>query len=122
MLFSDDYPFAWNISELEEENELRPGMLHVGKQIMHHIVNFGKGLAEHHIPGNGGQNLLNNPYWTKELADHMGKLDHERFVVFLPLMLSRTQDDKGRVSWTFFGGSIHGPEQAFWKAFTKEQG
>ena len=122
MLFSDDYPLAWNISELEEENELRPGLHHVGKQIMHHIVNFGKGLTEHHIPGNRGQNLLNNPYWTKELADHAGKLDHERFVVFLPLMLSRTQDDKGRVSWTFFGGSIHGPEHAFWKSFYKGTG
>jgi hypothetical protein len=117
MLFSEDDPFAWNISELEEENELRPGMQHVGKQIMHHIINLGKGLTEHHIPGHGGQNLNNNPYWTQELADHAGKLSHEKFVVLLPLMLSKTQDDKGRVNWTFFGGSIHGPEKAFWKSF-----
>jgi hypothetical protein len=117
MLFSEDEPFAWNISELEEENELRPGLQHAGKQIMHHIVNFGKGLTEHIIPGHGGQNLLNNPYWPKELADQAGKLTHEKFVVFLPLMLSKTQDDKGRVNWTLFGGSIHGPEKAFWKSF-----
>jgi hypothetical protein len=117
MLFSEDDPFAWNISELEEDNELRPGMQHAGKQIMHHIVNFGKGLTEHIIPGHGSQNLLNNPYWPKELADHTGKLNHEKFVVFLPLMLSKTQDDKGRVNWTLFGGSIHGPEKAFWKSF-----
>ncbi len=32
-------------------------------------------------------------------------------------MLSRTQDDKGRVVWTFFGNSIHEPEEAFWKSF-----
>src|SRR5665647_3801764 len=32
-------------------------------------------------------------------------------------MLSRTQDDKGRVIWTFFGNSIHDPEQTFWKSF-----
>jgi hypothetical protein len=30
------------------------------------------------------------------------------------LALSRTQDDKGRVRWTFFGSSELGPEQAFW--------
>lgn len=117
LLFSENDPFSWNISELEEENELRPGMQHIGKQIMHHIISFGKGLTEHHIPGHGGLNLINNPYWTKELADHAGKLNHEKFVVFLPLMLSKTQDDKGRVNWTFFGGSIHGPELAFWKSF-----
>ncbi len=117
MLFSAENPFGWNISELEEENELRPGLNHAGRQIMHHIINFGKGLSEHHIPGHGGQNLMNNPYWTKELAEHSGKLNQEKFVVLLPLMLSKTQDDKGRVNWTFFGTSIHGPEKTFWKSF-----
>jgi hypothetical protein len=32
-------------------------------------------------------------------------------------MLSRTQDDKGRVIWTFFGNSIDDPEQSFWNNF-----
>ena len=122
LLVSNENPYSWNISELEEENELRPGLQHAGKQIIHHIVNFGKGLTEHHIPGHGGQNLINNPYWTKELDEHRGKLAHEKFVCLLPLMLSKTQDDKGRVNWTLFGGSIHGPEKAFWKSFRKDEG
>jgi len=33
------------------------------------------------------------------------------------MMLSRTQDDKGRVTWTLFGNSVDDPEKVFWKAF-----
>jgi hypothetical protein len=33
----------------------------------------------------------------------------------MPLALSRTQDDKGRIRWTLFGSSEQGPERAFWK-------
>ena len=115
--FAEDDPYGWKVSELEEEYELKPGIEHIGRQIMEHVVAFGRGLPEHHIPGHGGQNLRDNPYWPPELAARAGRLDRERYVVFLPLMLSRTQDDKGRVKWTFFGGSIHGPEEAFWKSF-----
>ena len=35
----------------------------------------------------------------------------------LPLALSRTQDDKGRVRWTLFGVSEQGPARAFWRSF-----
>jgi len=31
--------------------------------------------------------------------------------------LSKTNDDKGRVRWTFFRASEQGPEKAFWKSF-----
>ena len=48
---------------------------------------------------------------------HAGRLSQERFVVFLGLSLSRTQDDKGRIRWSFFGSSEQGPEKAFWKSF-----
>src|SRR6202040_3360626 len=58
-----------------------------------------------------------NLYWSKELEDHAGKLPHERCVVMLPLAFSRTQDDKGRLRWTLFGGSEQGPGKAFWKGF-----
>ena len=44
-------------------------------------------------------------------------MPHERFVVLAALALSRTQDDKGRVRWTLFGGSEQGPERAFWRSF-----
>ena len=61
--------------------------------------------------------LAGNPYWPSELAQAAGRLAHERFVVLAPLALSRTQDDKGRVRWTLFGGSEQGPARAFWKGF-----
>jgi hypothetical protein len=116
-ILPEDDLFGWNISEMEEEYELKPGIEHIGRQIMNNILKLGKGLPEHFISGHGGENLINNPYWPPDLATHAGSLTHERFVTILPLMLSRTQDDKGRVIWTFFGNSIHDPEKVFWKNF-----
>ncbi|MGA2405925.1 MAG: M28 family peptidase [Bacteroidales bacterium] len=116
-ILDEEDPFGWKISEMEEEYELKPGIEHIGHQIISNIVKLGKGLPQHFISGHGGENLKNNPYWPSELADHAGSLFHERYVTLLPLMLSRTQDDKGRVIWTFFGNSIHEPEQVFWKSF-----
>src|SRR5664279_2183729 len=113
----DDDLYGWRISEMEEEYELKPGIEHIGHQIMNNIIKLGKGLQEHAISGHGRENLSDNPYWPNELASHAGSLFHERFITLLPLMLSRTQDDKGRVIWTFFGNSIHEPEQIFWKNF-----
>ena len=37
-------------------------------------------------------------------------------MVLLPLALTKTQDDKGRVRWTVFGSSELGPERAFWQS------
>lgn len=116
-VFSKDDPFGWKISEIEEEIELKTGLEHTGKQILKQIHHFGMGMPSYHIWGHGHENIQNNPYWPDDLAKKAGKLPHEKFVSLLPLMLSRTQDDKGRVSWTYFGGSIHGPEKAFWKSF-----
>jgi Peptidase family M28 len=116
-ILQEDDPYGWKISEMEEEYELKPGIEHIGYQIMSNILKLGKGLPEHFISGHGGENLFKNPYWPSELSDHAGSLLHERFVTLLPLMLSRTQDDKGRVIWTFFGNSIHEPEYVFWKSF-----
>ena len=42
---------------------------------------------------------------------------HERYVIIAPLALSRTQDDKGRVRWTLFGGSEYGPAVALDREF-----
>ncbi|MCX6320720.1 MAG: M28 family peptidase [Bacteroidia bacterium] len=117
LILSENDPFGWKITEMEEEYELKPGIEHIGQQIMNNIIKLGKGLPEHFISGHGGENLRNNPYWPPELAGSAGSLSHEKYVTLLPLMLSRTQDDKGRVIWTFFGNSIHDPEQAFWKSF-----
>ena len=116
-LLSQNDPFGWNITEMEEEYELKPGIEHIGQQIMSNIIKLGKGITQHFISGHGGENLINNPYWPAELAARAGSLSQERYVALLPLMLSRTQDDKGRVIWTFFGNTIHDPEQTFWKNF-----
>ncbi len=48
---------------------------------------------------------------------HKGLLAHERYVTLLPLALSKTLDDKGRVRWTVFGASEQGPARAFWRSF-----
>ena len=60
---------------------------------------------------------MDNPYWPLRLAEKAGAIPHERFVFLSPLALSLTQDDKGRVRWTLFGGSEQGPERDFWKSF-----
>jgi hypothetical protein len=117
MILAEDDLFGWKITESEEENELRPGIEHIGVQIVKNLIKLGKALPEHFISGHGGENLRNNPYWPPELAAAAGSLKSERYVTLLPLMLSRTQDDKGRVIWTFFGNSIHDPEDTFWKSF-----
>lgn len=116
-LISENDPFGWKITEMEEEYELIKGIEHVGQQIMSAIIKLGKGEKEHFISGHGHENLISNPFWPPELASCAGTLHNERFVTLLPMMLSRTQDDKGRVIWTLFGNSIHDPEQTFWKNF-----
>jgi hypothetical protein len=122
ILFSDDDTFGWHITEIEEEYELRPGIEHIGSEVMNNIIKLGRGLTEHYIHGHGGENLKDNPYWPPELASKAGTLFHERFVTLLPLMLSRTKDDKGRIIWTLFGNSIHDPESTFWKNFYTSPG
>ena len=122
LLFSDEDAFGWRVSELEEEYELAPGLEHLAKQIHEHVVSLGVDKTAHPIAGHQGRNLKDNPYWAPELEERAGKLAHERHVLILPLAFSRTQDDLGRVRWTFFGGSEQGPEQAFWKSFYTEPG
>jgi hypothetical protein len=121
-VFDKNDPFGWKITELEEEFELRPGIVHVGRQIMNSLLKLGKGQKAVHINGHFRQNLINNPYWPEELSSRTATLNHERFITLLPMMLSRTQDDKGRVTWTFFGNSIHDPEPAFWNGFYSAPG
>ncbi len=116
-LFAEDDLYGWRVSEIEEEYELQPGLENIARQVMEHLLKLGRGESGHHIGGHQGHNLIGNPYWSAELAARAGRLDHERYVVLLPLALSRTQDDMGRVRWTLFGNSEQGPERAFWKSF-----
>jgi hypothetical protein len=102
----------WHVSAYEERLELRPGLEHLARSIVTCLTHLGRGQVAHGVARN---KCINNPYWPPELAEHAGRLEHERYVVLLSLALSRTQDDKGRVRWTFFGGSEQGPARAFWK-------
>ena len=114
VLFQSSDPFGWNVTEYEETMELRPGLERLASQLVRVVEHLGAGRPAHGI---ARQKLEGNPYWPAELASHAGRLPHERYVVIAPLALSRTQDDKGRVRWTLFGGSEHGPAKAFWKGF-----
>jgi hypothetical protein len=116
-VFRDDDPFGWQVLEIEEEYQLRPGLEKIGRQVLHHIFQLGRGTLPVHLSGHQQRNLANNLFWPARLASHQGHLKHERYVIIQPYSLSKTKDDKGRVCWTFFGGSEQGPEKAFWKSF-----
>ena len=112
--FAEGDPYGWQIDEYQELLELRPGLEQVGRQLVLALSRLARGRPGHGI---APKKLLDNPYWPLRLAEKAGALRHERFVVLAPLALSRTQDDKGRVRWTLFGGSEQGPERALWKSF-----
>ncbi|HTY62614.1 MAG TPA: M28 family peptidase [Acidobacteriota bacterium] len=112
--FAEDDPWGWPISEYEEAFELRPGLEHLAREILDSLYKLGEGQSTHGI---SRKKLENNPYWPAELADSAGTLKHERYLVILPLALSRTQDDHGRVRWTLIGGSEQGPARTFWNSF-----
>jgi hypothetical protein len=110
----DGDPFGWTVTEQEEAVELRPGLARLARIIVGTLAHLGGGQPAHGI---SRHKLEGNPYWPTALAQAAGKLDHERYVTLLPLALARTQDDKGRVRWTLFGGSEQGPAAAFWRGF-----
>jgi hypothetical protein len=108
----DGDEYGWAVPEYDEALELRPGLEMLAGRVVKALTHLGRGDAIHAI---GRGKLVDNPYWPDELAKAAGRLPHEHYVVLMPLALSRTQDDKGRVRWTLFGGSEQGPERAFWK-------
>src|SRR5262249_41137171 len=112
-LFSADDPFGWHVSEFEEVLELRAGMTQVGTQVLGKLGRLCAGNPDTGIPA---LDLVATPFWPAELAAEP-RLPHERCLTLLPLALSRTLDDKGRVRWTLFGNSEQGPGKAFWKSF-----
>jgi hypothetical protein len=114
VLVAHDDPWGWPITEYEEALTFRPGLERLARQLVGQLVRLGRGEAGHDF---GERSLQDNPYWPSELAAHAGRLRHERFVVLLPLALSRTMDDKGRLRWTLFGGSEQGPAKPFWRSF-----
>jgi Peptidase family M28 len=115
-IFRADDPFGWHVTEYEEREELLPGLASIGRQILDAVRDLGEGRP---AQGLAKGKLAGNPCWPPELAERAPLLTHERYVLLLPLALSRTQDDKGRVRWTLFGSSELGPAAAFWQSFRR---
>jgi hypothetical protein len=111
-LFSSDDPFGWKVHEFDEALELEPGLHQIAKQLMTRLKRLQDGNPDTGLPRHVSRN---NPFWPPELAS--ANLQNDPCVLLLPLSLSRTQDDKGRVRWTLFGNSEQGPSKAFWKSF-----
>ena len=116
-LFSPDDPFGWKVQEFDEALELQPGLHQVAHQLMARLRRLQEGNPEAGLPRHVSEN---NPFWPPELA--AANLRNDPRVLLLPLALSRTQDDKGRVRWTLFGNSEQGPGKAFWKGFITAPG
>lgn len=112
-LYAERDPYGWHVSEFQEAIELQPGLLQVAKQV---VGKLGRLLDGNPDTGILHGDLIDNPFWPAELAAEP-KLAHDRCLTLLPLALSRTQDDKGRVRWTLFGNSEQGPAKAFWRSF-----
>ena len=112
-LFHADDPWGWNVTEYEEAFELQPGLELIARQLVHALRHLDCCEPAHGI---SQAKLHGNPYWPPVLHDAPA-LAQERYVTLLPLSLSRTQDDKGRVRWTLFGASEQGPARGFWKSF-----
>ncbi|MGA2065743.1 MAG: M28 family peptidase [Thermoguttaceae bacterium] len=112
-VFDPADPWGWHVTEYEEALELGPGLALLALEILHVLVHLGRGEPAHGIARG---KLRGNPYWPQRLAEH-GAPAGERYVLLLPLALSRTQDDRGRVRWTLFGTSERGPGRAFWRGF-----
>ncbi|HEX7446531.1 MAG TPA: M28 family peptidase, partial [Pirellulales bacterium] len=110
-LFDEGDACGWHVTEYEEAWELRPGLQILAGEILKSLRRLGRGQAAHGI---SRHQLEGNLYWPDSLHEH-GAPDHERYVLLMPLALARTQDDKGRVRWTLFGGSDQGPARAFWR-------
>ncbi len=116
---SPEDPFTWMVSEREQVFELGPGLGLIAGQVLRALERLDR---EQPAQGISRAKLEGNVYWPKELAELPGAIPHERYVTFLPLALSKAQDDKGRVRWMFYGGSEQGPDRAFWKSFYHSPG
>ncbi len=116
LLLADDDPWGWHVTEYEQAFELRPGLQLVARELLGALGHLGRGEAAHGIAHN---KLEGNPYWPDELRRSHAP-PGERYVVLSPLALARTQDDKGRVRWTVFGGSEQGPSRGFWRGFYRD--
>ncbi|HWG41876.1 MAG TPA: M28 family peptidase [Gemmataceae bacterium] len=110
---NEDDPWGWPIGEWDEARQLQPGLAHVAEVVVHALAELVQGRP---VYGLSRVKLAGNAAWPPVLAQK-GMLAHERYVTLMPLALSKTLDDKGRVRWTLFGASEQGPARAFWRSF-----
>jgi hypothetical protein len=108
-----------DVTEEEQVRELGPGLSKIAGHVLAELERLVTG-APH---GLSRALLADNPAWPPELAKATaeatgrGRARGEPLSIALALALSRTQDDKGNVRWTLFGGSHDGPGPAFWRSF-----
>ena len=114
MPFLPDDPWGWHISAQEQEQELTPGLGSIARQLIATVSALASGHGAH---GLGHYHLQDNPYWPNALAKTAASLRDEPYLLLSALALAKTQDDKGHVRWTLFGGSNQGPAQGFWNSF-----
>ena len=109
---------ALDITEYEQAQELGPGLGQVAARVLVELRRLESGKG-HGLPR---AFLEENAAWPAELAEAAarGRLAERDLAIALPLALSRTQDDKGNVRWTLFGGSHDGAAAAFWGSFGDE--
>jgi hypothetical protein len=122
MLFDEDDPHGWRVPEIDQEYELGPGLESIARQVLAHLVKFGRGESVRALIGLNRRLLEGNPYWSAEIDARLESLNRERYVTLMPIALARTQDYLGHVRWTLFGNSEQGPERAFWQSFYTEPG
>ena len=113
VLFDPADPWGWHVTEYEESLELQPGLAILARELLHTLRHLGRCDPAHGIAKG---KLRGNLYWPESLQES-GAPPQERYVLLMPLALSRTQDDKGHVRWTIFGASERGPGRAFWRGF-----
>jgi len=100
------------ISEYEQSEQLRPGLTRIAAHVLAELDKLRRS-GSHQL----SKTLLeNNPAWPAELAAKEAER-RDPLVLCLPLALSRTQDEKGNVPWTLFGGSHLGPARPLWRSF-----
>src|SRR5262249_23093194 len=108
---ADEHGFL--ITELEEHAELAPGLAKIAEFIVRELIDHANKKASRLSK----RITENNPAFPAELAARPPALLADPQLLMLPVALSKTQDDKGRVRWTLFGASHEEPEAAFWNSF-----
>ena len=110
---------VFDVSEYQQADELEPGLAHVAGHLLGELSKLVAGRACELSRAL----LTDNAAWPAQLSDaaHAGRLASAPLVIFFPLALSRTQDDKGNVPWTLFGASHEGASRPFWRSFAPHE-